>query len=94
MSKGQKISKNCTNGCIVQNNMTAIDKEKIIVKKRHQHLVNVLEILSSIHLSPLILKVVNIAFIDKISIKFCSIINLVFSFRFWTYFVFGVVTLV
>ena len=33
MSKGQKISKNCTNGCIVQNNMTAIDKEQFIVKK-------------------------------------------------------------
>ena len=33
-SKEQKISKtNCTNGCIVQNNMTAIDKEKFIVKK-------------------------------------------------------------
>ena len=34
MSKEQKISKtNCTNGCIVQNNMTAIDKEKFIFKK-------------------------------------------------------------
>ena len=94
MSKGQKISKNCTNGCIVQNNMTAIDKEKIIVKKLHRHLVNVLEILSSTHLSPLILKVVNLAFIDKASIEFLSIINLVFSFLFWTYFVFGVVTFV
>ena len=83
MSKEQKISKkNCTNGCIVQNNMTAIDKEKIIVKKRHQHLINVLEILSSTHLSPFILKVVNLAFIDKASIDFCSTINLVFSFRF------------
>ena len=83
MSKGQKISKtNCINGCIVQNNMTAIDKEKIIVKKLHRHLVNVLEILSSTHLSPFILKVVNIAFIDKASIEFCSIINLFFSFGF------------
>ena len=34
MSKEQKILKtNCTNGCIVQNNMTAIDKEKFIFKK-------------------------------------------------------------
>ena len=94
MSKEQKISKiNSTNGCIVQN-MTAIDKQKFIFKNWHQHLVNLLEMLSLTHLSPCILKVVNIAFIDKASIQFCSIINLFFSFRFWTYFVFGVVTLV
>ena len=62
--------------------MTAIDNEKFIVKKPHQHLVNVLEILPSTHLSSFILKVVNIAFIDKASINFCSIINLVFSFGF------------
>ena len=36
--------------------MTAIDNEKFIVKKPHQHLVNVLEILLSTHLSPFILK--------------------------------------
>ena len=74
--------------------MTAIDKEQFIVKKLHQHLVNMLEMLSSTHLSPFILKVVNIAFIDKASIEFLSVINLVFPFRFWTYFVFGVVTFV
>ena len=34
MSKELKISKtNCANACIVQNNITAIDKEKFIVKK-------------------------------------------------------------
>ena len=93
--RNKKISKtNCTNGCIVQNNMTAIDKEKFIFKKWHQHLVNVLETLSLTHLSPFILKVVNIAFIHKASIEFLSVINLVFPFRFWTYFVFGVVTFV
>ena len=95
MSKEQKISKtNCTNGCIVQNNMTAIDKEQFIVKKWHEHLVNVLEILSSTHLSPLILKVVNLAFIDKASIEICSIINLGFSLDLWRYFIIGVVTFV
>ena len=62
--------------------MTAINKEKFIVKKLHQHLVNVLEILSSTHLNPFILKVVNLAFIDKTSIKFCGIVNLVFPCRF------------
>ena len=38
--------------------------------------------LSLTHLSPCILKVVNIAFIDKASIQFCSIINLFFPFDF------------